>query len=152
MKILGTSVYLIAFLVVACSSTIAPLNESHLTCVDCPLIRVIRIIDGHTFDSDKGRVRLFGVDTPERGQRCYQAATDRLRELAGDAVRVQLGPRSYDQYGRLLYYVYTSAGESIDEALITEGLGKAWTRDGQHRDYLYDREIIAKVEGLDCLW
>ena len=46
------------------------------------------------------------------------------------------GPRSQDRYGRLLYYVYTQAGDSIDEMLVSEGLAKAWTRDGQHRDLL----------------
>ena len=38
------------------------------------------------------RVRLFGVDTPEQGERCYSEATERLKELAGDTVRVELGP------------------------------------------------------------
>ncbi len=33
-------------------------------------------------------------------------------------------------------YVYTEAGESVAEKLIREGLGKAWERDGQHRDLL----------------
>ena len=82
-------------------------------------------------------VRLFGVDTPERGEKCYKEATVRLRELAGGEVRVELGPRSQDRYGRLLYYVYTQDGDSIDEKLIQEGLGEAWDRDGQHRDLLW---------------
>ena len=50
--------------------------------------------------------------------------------------RVELSPRSQDRYGRLLYYVYTQDGDSIDEKLIREDLGEAWTRDGQHRDLL----------------
>ncbi len=43
----------------------------------------------------------------------------------------QFGPRNEDRYGRALFYVYTEA-----EKLIREGLGKAWERDGQHRDLL----------------
>ena len=50
-------------------------------------------------------MRLFGVDTPERGEKCYREATTRLRELAGVEVRIELGPRSRDRYGTLLYYV-----------------------------------------------
>ena len=81
-----------------------PVSEavSGLRCLGCPTLQVIRVIDGDTFDSPAGRIRLFGVDTPELGQSCYQDATERLRELAGDTVRVQLGPRSTDQFGRLL--------------------------------------------------
>lgn len=58
-----------------------------------------------------GRVRLFGVDTPERGQHCYSEATERLRELAGGVVRVEAGPRVQDPFGRSLWYVFTEAGE-----------------------------------------
>lgn len=98
---------------------------------------MLRIVDGDTFaTSGYQSVRLFGVDTPERGEQCYQEATARLRELAYGEVRVELGPRSKDRYGRLLYYVYTGDGDSIDEILVSEGLAKAWTRDGQHRELL----------------
>ena len=60
------------------------------------------MIDGDTFDSANGRIRIFGVDTPERGEPCYDEATQRLRELAGDSVRVEFGPREEDDYDRLL--------------------------------------------------
>ena len=85
-------------------------------------------------------MRLFGVDTPERSENSYSEATARLRELGGGEVRVELGPRSRDRYGRLLYYVYTQDGDSIDEILVSEGLAKAWTKDGQHRDLLVGLE------------
>jgi micrococcal nuclease len=83
--------------------------------------------------------------------RCYDEATDRLRELAGDSVRVQFGPRQGDQYGRILYYVYNLEGESIDEMLVREGLALAWERDGQHRGALLAAEAIAKEAGRGCL-
>jgi endonuclease YncB( thermonuclease family) len=102
--------------------------------------------------STAGRIRLYGVDTPEIGQRCSQEATDRMRQLAGDTVRVESGPRSTDQYGRLLFYLYTSNGESIDEILLREGLARIWTRDGQHREYLSDVEFQAYENHAGCLW
>ena len=55
---------------------------------------------------------------PERGQRCATEATERLRELAGDTVRLEDGPRLTDTYGRTLAYVYTVDGISIDAVLI----------------------------------
>ena len=67
-------------------------------------------------------------------------------------VRVDPGPRNLDPYGRTLKYLYTEDGESIDEALVREGLAVAWTRDGQHRDHLMELEQEAKQNGTGCLW
>ena len=121
--------------------------DTTLCCSNCPAIPVLRVIDGDTFTTSGNQsVRLFGVDTPERGEPCYREATDRLRELASGEVRVELGPRSKDRYGRLLCYVYTQDGDSIDEILVSEGLAKAWPRDGQHRDLLVEVEREAQRE------
>ena len=122
-----------------------------LCCEECPALRVSRVIDGDTFDSSAGRVRLFGADTPERNERCYTKASRRLRRLAGNEVRVEAGPRSGDG-NRLLFYVYTKNGESIEERLVQEGLAQAWTRDGQHRDFLVGLEQSARLSGTGCLW
>lgn len=126
--------------------------DTSICCETCDTLPVSRIIDGDTFVSGFRRVRLFGVDTPEIGERCAGAATQRLRDLAGDVVRVERGPRPIDPFGRQLYYVYTKDGESIDERLIREGLGYAWTRDGQHRDNLMNLERKARSRHTGCLW
>ena len=118
--------------------------------------QVVQVIDGDTLDvliaGTKHRVRLFGVDTPERGERCYEEATERTRELSGEMVQIEYGPRSEDRYGRLLFYLYTRTGESIDATLIREGLATAWTRDGQHRDLLVNLEQEARRQETGCLW
>ena len=118
--------------------------------------QVVQVIDGDTLDlliaGTKYRVRLFGVDTPERGERCYEEATERTRQLSGDLVRIEPGPRSEDRYGRLLFYLYTRSGESIDAILIRNGLATAWTRDGQYRDVLVKLEQEARRQGTGCLW
>jgi len=125
-----------------CSTTIC--------CRDCMAISVDLVIDGDTFQSANARIRLFGVDTPERGERCFTDATERFRELAGETVRVEFGPRQEDRYGRILYYVCTKEGESIDEILVREGFAKAWTRDGQHLDALVAAEEVARRDGRGC--
>ena len=122
-----------------------------ICCSDCSSIPVDRVIDGDTFASGNGRIRLFGVDTPERGEKCFDEATERLKELAGDSVRAEFGPRQGDRYGRILFYVYTQEGESIDEILVREGLARAWTRDGQYRGVLVAAEDGAKRDGRGCL-
>lgn len=123
-----------------------------MRCADCRALAVLDIIDGDTLDTSAGRVRLFGIDTPERGEPCYNKATDRLRGLAGNRVRVESGPRTQDRGGRLLLYVYTEAGNSIDETLIREGLAEAWTRDGQHRDFMVALAKEAQTTGTGCIW
>jgi len=143
---------LVLFLV-ACSST-PSISEyaTDLKCPDCSKLPVSSVIDGDTFESPAGTVRLFGVDTPERGERCFRQATGGLRQLAGGTVRVESGPRARDPGGRLLYYIYTVRGNSIDEILVREGLARAWTRDGQHRDALVRLERGARRSGSGCLW
>jgi len=123
-----------------------------ICCSDCMEISVDRVIDGDTFQSANAQIRLFGVDTPERGEPCFTEATERFRQLAGDSVRVEFGPRQQDRYERILFYVYTDQGESIDEMLIREGFAGAWTRDGQHRDVLVAAEKGARRDGRGCLW
>ena len=142
-----------ALLMAACS--VAPSHvdqQTTLRCDDCRTTPVLGIVDGDTLDTLPGRIRLFGVDTPEIGARCYKEAKERLRALAGNRVRVEPGPRHQDRGGRLLLYVYTEAGISIDETLIREGLAVAWTRDGQHRDLLVALAKEAQTTGMGCLW
>ena len=130
----------------------APVEDTLLRCDDCNEVRVDKVIDGDTLDSPSGRGRLFGVDTPERGQPCAAEATNRLSELAGSSVRVEDGPRLSDKFGRRLAYVYTESGSSIDEILVREGLGTAWSEDGQHQDLLVGLERSIRDAESGCLW
>lgn len=123
-----------------------------LRCSNCPALTVQRVIDGDTLNTNAGRVRLFGVDAPERGEKCFREATASLKELAGGTVKVEAGPRLQDPHGRLLYYVYTSSGYSVDAILIQKGLAHAWNSDGQHRDALVDMEANARSTTTGCLW
>ena len=126
--------------------------DTVLCCEDCSPLAVTRIIDGDTFVAPQGPVRLYGVDTPEVGERCATQATQRLQALAGDEVRVERGPRDRDRYGRFLYYTYTEDGDSIDEILVREGLARARDADGQHLQYLVSPEERTRTNGVGCLW
>ena len=123
-----------------------------LCCENCERLRVTSIVDGDTFNSTAGKIRLFGIDTPEKGQPCFVEAKNRLTELAGITIRVEKGPRPQDFYGRLLFYIYTEQGESIDEIMVTEGLAHAWTLDGQHANILKMAEAHALNNSTGCLW
>ena len=101
--------------------------------------RVVRVVDGDTIDLENGlRLRYMAVDTPEMGvwrddrqpQPFAVEATEANRLLVEEKlVRIQLGPRTFDPYGRLLARVFVEApdGGELDVGmkLLEEGLGHA---------------------------
>jgi micrococcal nuclease len=117
---------------------------------------VERVIDGDTIDvtidGTLWRVRYFGVDTPERGDRCFREATDRNTQLIGEEVLLLPDQRDEDEFGRLLRYVFTGDGTSVDATLVAEGFGYAWTRDGRYKDEIIRLEDEAEAAGRGCLW
>ncbi|MGB2695525.1 MAG: thermonuclease family protein, partial [Dehalococcoidia bacterium] len=111
---------------------------------------------GDTIDVRVGgreeRVRYYGVDTPELGDRCFADATARNEALVGERVLLLSDARERDPFDRLLRYVFTTSRESIDARLIAEGLALAWREDGTYRDQLAALESEARQQGAGCLW
>jgi endonuclease YncB( thermonuclease family) len=135
------------------------LGSDALRCADVStmdLAPVLRIVDGDTlhveFEGHDERVRLYGIDAPEVGTPCATDATARLRELAGKAVRLRPDARDRDRYKRLLRYVYTRDGESVDATLVREGLARAWRGDGQLEQPIVALEMDARNARRGCLW
>jgi micrococcal nuclease len=95
---------------------------------------VTHIVDGDTLDvrlaSGKSeRIRLIGIDTPERGE-CYATkATERARLLAMSKPVVLRGDATQDtrdRYGRLLAYVWIPGGKDLGYQLIAGGFAKVY--------------------------
>lgn len=83
---------------------------------------VRRVLDGDTLVlSSSERVRLLGLDAPERGEAFSEEARDRLLELTrGKNVELKACSEK-DQYGRILAVV--RAGElNVNMVLLQEGL------------------------------
>ncbi len=130
------------------------------------------MLDGDTIDVTidlgfdlykKERVRIAGVDTPEKRTRNLEEkalgidATNWLKEklettIAGDdelSVRTEL-VGGVGKYGRLLGWLYVGDDElSLNEQMITEGY--AWAYDGgtKQKDFEELREIRRKYGTLD---
>lgn len=117
---------------------------------------VIRIVDGDTIhveiDGRDETVRFYGIDTPERGDPRFAVATERTRELVASRVVLRPDARERDRYDRLLRYVYTTDGLSIDAVLIAEGYARAWREDGALRAPLIALEDLASAYHRGCLW
>ncbi|MCB9412670.1 MAG: thermonuclease family protein [Actinobacteria bacterium] len=108
------------------------------------VVTVTKVIDGDTIDTTAGRVRLIGIDTPERGDCNYGAASDELAgkisEQSDQVVLVRSGGGDdVDRYGRLLRYVDTIGGQDLNLHMITSGYAvtRYDSRDGYAR---HDRE------------
>ena len=121
-----------------------------------PAAVVMEVVDGDTIEVQlEGKhetVRYYGIDTPERQEPCYEEAKKRNEELTDRHVLLMADARDRDSGGRLLRYVFTLDGHSIDAALVAEGFAHAWTRDGSYRDALMALEEEAQREGRGCLW
>ena len=117
---------------------------------------VENVIDGDTIDvligGERQTIRYYGIDAPEEGDKCYEEATERNRQLVGTTVRLEADARNEDKYGRLLRYVFTTDGVSVDATLLSQGLAKAWREDGRYLARLTTLEIYAHEHGIGCLW
>lgn len=95
-----------------------------------------RVVDGDTLDVDGVRVRLHGLDTPERGQRCPggppdlracgEVATEQLARVIGDAdVRCEVS--GGDRYGRAIATCF-AGGSDIGAEMVERGYARAFLR------------------------
>lgn len=115
----------------------------------------VSVLDGDTFIATDGnikfRVRMAGLDAPERGEAYGKVATYRLKTLTQNK-EVQITPvgKGYDRYGRVLGIV-TIAGNDIALQMIKEGLAfyyrptcKDYPTDKDK--YNYDPRIYVEAE------
>lgn len=95
-------------------------------------INVTRIIDGDTFESDIGNIRLLGINTPEKNQFYYEQAKQFLQQLEGKIVEVEI--KEKDKYGRNLAYLFFQ-DKNINEKILSQGLAHLYVYD---EDVYYD--------------
>lgn len=105
--------------------------------------RVVKVIDGDTFDllsqsRQKIRVRLFGIDAPERGQAFNIKAKEYTASLiAGKDVKLVVNRK--DQYGRIVADVYLADGTHVNAQIVKAGF--AW-----HYKTYSDDATLARLE------
>jgi|SRR5690606_4016231 len=114
---------------------------------------VVRVADGDTFtllinSHDEVRIRLHGIDCPERGQPYGRVATEHLKTLlAKGDVRVE--ETDIDRYGRVVGIVY-AGGVNVNESLLAAGLAWHYTRYDQNPRWI-NLEAQARTQRLG-LW
>ena len=88
---------------------------------------VVKIVDGDTFDlltenKKTIRVRMYGIDCPEKKQAFYQSAKNALARFIFKK-HVRLVITGHDRNGRLIAWVYYN-GQNINTSMIRDGF--AW--------------------------
>lgn len=105
--------------------------------------KVVRIADGDTMtiltkDNKQVRVRLYGIDCPEKGQDFSMASTRfTSQRSAGKRVTVQI--KDIDRYGRTIGVVLLPDGTNLNKELLKAGL--AW-----HYKFFDDSQEYANLE------
>ena len=149
----------------------AMIPPSRKSCYNFRVTEIVKVLDGDTIDVlidlgfdlfKKERVRIAGVDTPEKRTRNLEEkelgidATNWLKDrlestIEGDdelLIRTEL-VGGVGKYGRLLGWLYVGdATVSLNEQMITEGY--AWEYDGgtKQKDFEELREIRRSLGSL----
>jgi len=112
---------------------------------------LIRVIDGDTIETNLGKVRLLGINTPEKKEPYYQEANDFLMQYEGKEIELERTIENKDKYGRLLRYVFYD-GKFINEEILKQGLANFYSyNEDKYTSKLKKAEEIARNEGKG-LW
>ena len=99
-------------------------------------VQVESVIDGDTIALTNGlKVRLLGINTPEKDMPGYQIAKNYLSEIAADNV-IYIDRKGTDRYGRLLAYIFTKEeNKNVNAMILEQGYGHL---------YYYDKDKYYK--------
>ena len=103
---------------------------------------VVKIIDGDTYDiivdGKQTRIRMFGIDAPERGMDYYKVSKQYLGELCMNQ-GIHLEIVNTDRYGRIVAKSFLADGRELGAEMIRAGM--AW-----HFKRYSDDEVLATLE------
>jgi endonuclease YncB( thermonuclease family) len=97
---------------------------------EAPLIGRARVVDGDSIEISGARIRLQGIDAPERSQTCVdakgqtwscgQAAAQELRSYISNRI-VTCAPKGRDRYDRVLAVCSVPDGSDVNAWIVRHG-------------------------------
>lgn len=112
---------------------------------------VSRVIDGDTVELANGdRIRLLGMDAPEKDQPYYTESRDNLKgAIEGKVVRMERDVTNADKYGRFLRYIYLD-DHFVNLEMVQSGLAYAYIQnpDNKYKDQILEAEAAARKSGI----
>ncbi len=119
---------------------------------------VIKVVDGDTIKlSDGETVRLLGINTDEKGQKCFEEAKERLEQLVlNKRVILEQDGDNRGVYGRLLRYIFVERNNNnlnVNVLMVREGLANVYVvgSNNKYESELEEAEREAKEEE-GCIW
>lgn len=118
-------------------------------------VKVIGYMDGDTIkvvrNGKQEKIRLYGIDTPEKKQAYGQAATAAIKQiLTGRDIKIEI--IDHDRYGRAVAMVYAD-GKNVNEIMVKGGYAwvyRKYCKDSFCNDWL-EHEKQAK-QSKRALW
>jgi micrococcal nuclease len=95
---------------------------------------VERVVDGDTIIlKGGGKVRYLGMDAPEMAREgrpeeflASEAQAENARLVHNQKLRLEFDLERYDQYGRLLAYLFLPDGRMVNAELVRRGLARVY--------------------------
>ena len=106
---------------------------------------VTKVADGDTLTlNTTEKVRLSGIDTPEKGVCYYKEAKEKLNSLVyGKEVFLEHDLTNRDKYKRLLRYIHYN-NTTINFILVSEGYAQVYDK------YSYDTKYYLKLKEIEA--
>ena len=113
--------------------------------------KVVRIADGDTVTilvgGDQVRIRLFGIDAPERGQDYSRRSREALAELVFEK-EVRIVVRDTDRFGRTVGDIYVG-NSLVNEKMVKDGWAWNYARYSHSKHFAeLEREAREANRGL----
>lgn len=124
---------------------------------------VTKVIDGDTFycvdnKNIEYKIRLIGIDTPElrnygkkkKGYYAIEAKEYLSGLIENKIVNLEFDVKKYDQYDRLLAYVYLEDGLFINAELVKNGFARIMTiqPNSKYSDIFYQLQLKARANKI----
>ena len=99
------------------------------------------------------KVRLLGIDAPEKGERCFEESKKFLEDLLlNKGVELEFEKEKKDLYGRTLAYVFYNS-TLINSFLVKNGLAYSYMITGlRYEEEIRNAEKFAREGRIGCLW
>ncbi|WP_079643242.1 thermonuclease family protein [Sphingobacterium nematocida] len=116
--------------------------------------RVIKVADGDTFTivdkfQKKTKIRLHGIDCPEKGQDYFQVAKSFTNNLVFDKF-INIEVKNKDRYGRIVGVAWLENKANLNLMLIQAGL--AWDYPSYSKSTAYQDAELQARKNKNNIW